>query len=57
MKCPFLLEGKYCRIKGWKISGARLSTCLSGKHCPYRLRYLANEGYRAGSEIMWAIDR
>jgi len=57
VKCPFLLENKYCRIKGWKISGARLSICLSGKQCPYRLRYLANEGYRAGSEIMWAIDR
>lgn len=58
MKCQFLLNDKYCRIKGWRISGDRLLMCLKGgDRCPYKIRYLANEGYRAGPEIMWAIER
>ncbi len=58
MKCQFLLDDKYCRIKGWRVSGRRLLICLKGgNNCPFKIRYLANEGYRAEFEVMWAIDR
>jgi len=58
LTCPFLLDGKFCRIRGERISPNKLEKCIN-KHwkCPFKKKYFMNEGYRATPEIIWAVEK